>query len=195
MVSISDSRFFSLIGKGSSSKGNHTSFNLGLEILLFDRLNAPTVTTLAFMFQSRTRDSSLWSVLSGTACVVPLKCFNLGLEILLFDRWGAENTARTVESVSISDSRFFSLIEGNRSIKSLSARYVSISDSRFFSLIGMRLEAFAYLYHWFQSRTRDSSLWSQTDDSWKQTDYHGFNLGLEILLFDRRYWNSRTEGE
>ena len=41
-------------------------------------------------------------------------CFNLGLEILLFDREIANPASDGVETVSISDSRFFSLIASAR---------------------------------------------------------------------------------
>ena len=63
------------------------SFNLGLEILLFDR-----------------------NVYRATRkCYIP--CFNLGLEILLFDRQRRIVPPVTqLYPVSISDSRFFSLI-------------------------------------------------------------------------------------
>ena len=62
-VSISDSRFFSLIGRIRSVAVGvfKQRFNLGLEILLFDRYKRLMLP-------------------------VPRRSFNLGLEILLFDR-------------------------------------------------------------------------------------------------------------
>ena len=60
-------------------------FNLGLEILLFDR--APTAPASS-----------------------QEQGFNLGLEILLFDRVGTPFASADARRVSISDSRFFSLI-------------------------------------------------------------------------------------
>ena len=89
IVSISDSRFFSLIG-GNANRTVPTlpRFNLGLEILLFDR-------------------SNLFASGNPTATYG----FNLGLEILLFDRLTSLLVATLLLlMVSISDSRFFSLI-------------------------------------------------------------------------------------
>ena len=64
-VSISDSRFFSLIAKsGIRGRSADRCFNLGLEILLFDR---------------RVVVQEVHPVIAR---------FNLGLEILLFDREG-----------------------------------------------------------------------------------------------------------
>ena len=62
------------------------SFNLGLEILLFDRN------------------------LDVEGTPIPHGRFNLGLEILLFDRSTGIRRPISVVAVSISDSRFFSLI-------------------------------------------------------------------------------------
>ena len=86
-------------------------FNLVLEILLFDGHAMRTVHI--------NHDVS----------------FNLVLEILLFDGPPGFREHVTVAVVSISYSRFFSLMANNAMLTEFIRIYVSISYSRFFSLM------------------------------------------------------------
>ena len=123
------------------------SFNLRLEILqslIVERAGFDVESRANKQFQSQTWDSSLWSLDTRHSAI---KC---GFSIWLFQSqtWDSSLWSKHsphliaimtfLQSVSISDLRFFSLIVAKRPL----ARHVphmlgvSISDLRFFSLIG-----------------------------------------------------------
>ena len=138
-----------------------SSFNLILEILLFDRGTRKLPRPNRHRFQSHSWDSSLWSSESHDRCDACLFCFNLILEILLFDRLKSVTMCEKIIDVSISFLRFFSLIV-EYIIRSLLGTNVSISFLRFFSLIGRLGKSRISRTSLFQSHSWDSSLWSRT---------------------------------
>ena len=160
-----------LMSTSSASNSPMWSFNLGLEILLFDSTTLLKTCFACTRFQSRTRDSSLWWEVPIMHTHSQNEGFNLVLEILLFDGlndqwfmlyptpfqsrtrdsslwWTALTLIPCIrvkfQSRTRDSSLWWCMSHGDTAT---TASFVSISYSRFFSLMGQGVTP-AYGWLW-----------------------------------------------
>ena len=149
------------------------------------------VSQTAWQFQSRNRVSSLFKHLNAPAIRFVIDVSISESSIFSFQAKVCGSADWPLELKFQSRNRVSSLFKLTGFQKKIAELEVSISESSIFSFQEIRNPTVSDVYSWFQSRNRVSSLFKPIDRKKPRNTHSSFNLGIEYLLFSRRYTGAR----